>query len=341
MGLRFRKSINLGGGFRINLSKSGIGYSWGVKGFRLTKSPKGKSKATMSIPGTGISYTQSLGIKKQNKVKRNPATQFNQQNQIDVDNNQYDTQEIKNADAKSLVSQGLEEMLASANKALLLWKITKVLFFSSIILGCFFRLIWLITLACVIFGIFLRKKAVIYLEYSFEDNKATEVNEQMQPLIKIAQSSKLWWISQTSKIIDKKYSAGASSTVKRNNCKASTKTPFPFKTNSIAVSFSSGKETLIFLPDKLFIIQGSKIGALNYSDVTTYIHKQRFIEYDTVPKDAQIIDYTWQYVNKSGGPDKRFQNNRQIPVCLYGEMEIKSENGINTDIMFSNSDIVK
>lgn len=32
LGLRFRKSINLGGGFRINLSKSGVGYSWGAPG---------------------------------------------------------------------------------------------------------------------------------------------------------------------------------------------------------------------------------------------------------------------------------------------------------------------
>lgn len=38
MGFRFRKSINLGGGFRINLSKSGIGYSFGVPGLRYTKS---------------------------------------------------------------------------------------------------------------------------------------------------------------------------------------------------------------------------------------------------------------------------------------------------------------
>ena len=35
MGFRYRKSINLGGGFRINLNKSGIGYSWGVKGSRV------------------------------------------------------------------------------------------------------------------------------------------------------------------------------------------------------------------------------------------------------------------------------------------------------------------
>ena len=34
MGFRIRKSINLGGGFRINLSRNGRGYSWGMKGIR-------------------------------------------------------------------------------------------------------------------------------------------------------------------------------------------------------------------------------------------------------------------------------------------------------------------
>lgn len=41
MGIRFRKSFNLGGGFRVNVSKSGIGYSWGTKGFRYTKTARG------------------------------------------------------------------------------------------------------------------------------------------------------------------------------------------------------------------------------------------------------------------------------------------------------------
>ena len=64
MGFRFRKSINLGGGFRVNLSKSGVGYSWGTKGVRFTKTAKGKRRTTLSIPGTGISYvTESNGIK--------------------------------------------------------------------------------------------------------------------------------------------------------------------------------------------------------------------------------------------------------------------------------------
>jgi hypothetical protein len=46
MGFRFRKSINLGGGFRVNLSKSGIGYSFGTKGMRWTQLANGRSHST-------------------------------------------------------------------------------------------------------------------------------------------------------------------------------------------------------------------------------------------------------------------------------------------------------
>ena len=41
MGWSFRKSINLGGGFRINLSKDGVGFSFGPKGNRISVGPRG------------------------------------------------------------------------------------------------------------------------------------------------------------------------------------------------------------------------------------------------------------------------------------------------------------
>lgn len=59
MGLRFRKSFTIGP-LRINISKSGIGFSLGVKGFRVSRSAKGKMTATASLPGTGLSYVQDL-----------------------------------------------------------------------------------------------------------------------------------------------------------------------------------------------------------------------------------------------------------------------------------------
>ncbi len=57
MGFRMRKSINLGGGARVNLSKSGVGFSVGTKGARLTKTANGSTRTTFSVPGTGLSYS--------------------------------------------------------------------------------------------------------------------------------------------------------------------------------------------------------------------------------------------------------------------------------------------
>lgn len=61
MGMRFRKSIKLGGGTKLNLSKSGVGISAGVKGFRVSKNTSGRSRVTSSLPGTGLSYVNEFG----------------------------------------------------------------------------------------------------------------------------------------------------------------------------------------------------------------------------------------------------------------------------------------
>jgi hypothetical protein len=53
MAWRFRKSIKLGP-LRLNLSKSGIGTSIGVRGFRVGQDAKGRSYTAASIPGTGL-----------------------------------------------------------------------------------------------------------------------------------------------------------------------------------------------------------------------------------------------------------------------------------------------
>lgn len=59
MGFRFRKSVNLGGGFKTTFSKSGVGFSWGTKGFRVTKKARGGTRTTISIPGTGVSHVSN------------------------------------------------------------------------------------------------------------------------------------------------------------------------------------------------------------------------------------------------------------------------------------------
>jgi hypothetical protein len=58
MGFFYRKSVNLGP-FRVNLSKSGVGYSVGGRGFRVGKSAGGRRYTSFGVPGTGVGYRGS------------------------------------------------------------------------------------------------------------------------------------------------------------------------------------------------------------------------------------------------------------------------------------------
>lgn len=71
MGLRFRKSISLGGGVKLNISKKSVGISAGVKGARVSVNSKGRKTTSVGIPGTGVSYVTTSSISKKNNSSNN------------------------------------------------------------------------------------------------------------------------------------------------------------------------------------------------------------------------------------------------------------------------------
>ena len=58
MAFRLFRRIKIAPGITLNLSKSGLSASAGVRGARVTLGPRGVRR-TVGIPGTGISYTDS------------------------------------------------------------------------------------------------------------------------------------------------------------------------------------------------------------------------------------------------------------------------------------------
>ena len=59
MGFRFRRSLRLAPGIRINLSKTGASLSLGRRGATLNFSGRG-TKATVGLPGSGLSYSTMI-----------------------------------------------------------------------------------------------------------------------------------------------------------------------------------------------------------------------------------------------------------------------------------------
>jgi len=83
------------------------------------------------------------------------------------------------------------------------------------------------------------------------------------------------------------------------------------------------------------IFEVNDVGAVSYPNLNISVESTRFIEDGSVPRDARVVDRTWQYVNKRGGPDNRFKDNRELPIVLYEDIHFTSNTGLNERIEIS------
>lgn len=67
MGLRFRKSVKIAPGVRLNISKKSVGISAGVKGYRKSINSSGRVTTSIVVPGTGVSYVKTENLKSKKK----------------------------------------------------------------------------------------------------------------------------------------------------------------------------------------------------------------------------------------------------------------------------------
>ena len=147
---------------------------------------------------------------------------------------------------------------------------------------------------------------------------------------------RIWRVATNTPTFDWKRNAGAASLVTRKLIRVERLQPPYIATNVDVWSISLNDQTLFFFPDHVFVRQGQRYGAVSYESLNISFAPTRFIENEMVPKDANIVDYTWQYVNKNGSPDRRFSHNRQIPIAQYGFIEFKSDTGLNLHFHVSN-----
>ena len=101
MGLRMRKSIKICKGVRVNFSKSGTSLSFGTKGLRQTISTSGRRTTSVGIPGTGIYYTTSSGVRKSSSSSTSYAraqaqAQRQQEKLNEIENNRRTVQNFNN-----------------------------------------------------------------------------------------------------------------------------------------------------------------------------------------------------------------------------------------------------
>ncbi|WOH37658.1 DUF4236 domain-containing protein [Thalassotalea fonticola] len=342
MGVFLRKSIKVGA-FRFNLSKSGVGVSAGVKGLRLGTGPRGNY---VRIGTKGIYYSASLP--KPPNIDSNPRIEpINLDSvKLPVSSTHEELKEIDSADTSQIVDSSSVDLLNELNlkqKKLTLFPIVFAIFILLVLFGYYSKLsnelLGVLIFLGVGFSWFSHNRDILaktsVLLYDFEPKIESNYNQLIEGLLKISQCAKVWHISASGKVLDQKYHAGASDLVERKETTIKVVEPPNIKTNVKSIAIAVGRQTLHFFPDRVLIFDANGVGAANYYSLKVNAKEKQFIEEDGVPSDAKVVDKTWKYVNKSGGPDRRFNDNHEIPICLYEEILFKSRNGINEIIQLS------
>ncbi len=323
MGFYFRKSVNLGG-LRFNFSKSGVGVSTGVKGFRIGSGPRGNY---VQMGRNGIYYKKTWGNSKRGENKHNNTQnikKYNQNNYMPKSENEdldeYSTEEICDSSSIELV----EEIKNNYSKITLKW-------FSLL----FIFNIYLFILAFIIFAYldYKRKNTIIF--YDIDEETESRLQQFYDSFDEITKCKRKWYILSKNYNFDAKYNSGASSLVNREDIIIANKVPKYIKTNVKIPCIPVGKQKLYFFPDKILIIEGKKVGALSYKNLGISVTNGNFIETEMKPWDGTVVDYTYKYVNKSGGPDRRFANNPRYPIMSYSYINFYGDKGFNECIMLS------
>jgi hypothetical protein len=255
--------------------------------------------------------------------------------------------EIESGDVMEMRDENFSELLDEINAKASQWRLSAIFGWIVALLGVFLLVkaspvgIWVLVAALPAWAIgswidSYRRSTVLF--YDIDGPVEQAYKDTIAAFDALNASAGKWHIEAGGAVNDLttwKRNAGASYIVKRTATKLAYALPKVIKSNITPPSIHVGKQVIYFLPDVALISHNSRFGAVSYSDLRVRWQESRFIEDGHVPRDAKVVDHTWQHPNKSGGPDRRFRNNRRLPVCLYDTLHLQSDSGVNEVLEFS------
>lgn len=340
------------GPFRFAVSGSGVSVSAGVRGFRVGAGPRGNYvhmglggvyyRATIPRTGRAPRSGRAAVIPVHGGSQSTAIPAGTHGPMVDIDS--IAASEIVDSSSQEL----LAEMSAKKNKVRL-WPIAAVASLAAVAYALTLPWpVWPPVIAALIgataIAVAYRRDILaktVVLFYGMEPELEQSYELLHQWAAQLAGCARVWHIQAQAQVRDRKYHAGANQLVRRTTTSIRKAEPPYLKTNVETVAVGVGAQVLHFFPDRVLIYDAHGVGAVGYRELVLAVQPSRFIENESVPADATVVDRTWAYVNKNGGPDRRFKNNRSLPVCAYEELAIHSASGIDEVIQLSRTGVAQ
>jgi hypothetical protein len=354
--MRYRKRIRLFPGVTLNLSKTGISTTVGVPGASVNFNRNGTFLNT-GLPGTGLYDRKRIGGQRRPSSSTGIPTSntgfgsFNRSHSTGMDEKPITEnlekitteglQELRNTLLECYNEKlELEKAVNDARKDL--WKSKNLLLYSKILLIGFFikwfkqnmenKQEYLEDLEKQLEACFV---AIDIQTDGLIEQKFLTLQECYKNLITC---EKVWDITSSYSLDPITTRWSASEQVVRQQVKFGFGNLEMIKMGFDALHFenANGGDLYIY-PAFVAVVNSNKSFALiDLKEIDIDYSTKEILERQGVPTDARVVGSTWDKVNKDGSPDRRFKDNYQIPICLYGKIEIKSTTGLNEAYFFSN-----
>ena len=363
MGWSFRRRIKVIPGVYLNVSKRGVSTTVGVRGASLTFRGDG-TYANVGIPGTGFSSRQKISGRPSAPAPSTRSSSPRPQRSVPFipENIEHNADyHFVSADPLEIASpdlQGLQFAIIEANRQKYDLKEDLKLLYDSIAKTRFFIKLSKFSLLHFILPPF-RRYLVLLLskKESAADEVKSSIASSSVPLgidmdddiegayaqllsafEDLASSQYIWDITSASDVDKIKLRSVASSAITR------TRTRFTFAhvpgidSDSPAFHLVNANGADIYIYPGFFVMYENpeRLGVVELSKLRVNFERTGFLEQEKMPKDSTKISEVWERTNKDGSRDKRFSENRLLPVMEYGEITFKTKTGIHEKYMISN-----
>ena len=185
----------------------------------------------------------------------------------------------------------------------------------------------------------------ISVSFNMETNIARPHLTMLSAFDKLSASCRSWAL-QTSQQIDRvKARSVAGVVVSRRMLSISRHSASLVDTNDhpLAINVQNGRATAFFYPGFVLVVSAGEdeFALIDLTELEINYSRTEFTETETIPTDAVMVRKVWAKSNKDGTRDRRFKNNRELPVMVYGEIAMKADGGMNEVLMFSHNDACK
>ena len=331
MGWYVRKGLSFGP-LRINLSRGGVGWSVGGKGFRYGQNARGQS--TISAGGGGIYYRKTLGGPTRTTPVSRPLDQPPMVSDPDPGPRPSPaTTPLTTADLAALITEAQHRPQAA-------WYVVPATVLATVcaaLSGGRWAALGFGLLGSIVAYAIIRRAGshgTVRIDYAGLDAVEIDLFRDIQTAVRALDGAQGIWAAPLRV-------AGAASTagVDRQDAEISSTEPPGVVTDIDTPNIVCDGWHACFLPQGLLIVADAQATLTPYRDIVVSGSEIQVAESDPAP-DASTIRTTWRHTLPGGERDPAYANNPAVAVCRYGQITITTPQRI-LHIILSHIDLAK